>query len=630
MKLSEGIYVKSRGIERKSTQGVFAEIARKDNDETLCYVSEDILDDENSTLDIKLLPREKSEKFRLFDAEEGYKGHYPYTPVFCRNGDYSARISLEEASLNEIIGCNVFYVKELELKNIRNLTLHSDAIFTPMRSEKISLVDVTDSYIDLSVHSETKYSYNEPIPMDELIFNNVQNSYLNSRRFLNESKWKIRLDNVFFDTVNSKMFSLNTIQDYNAFKDFKIEISNVRFDCKRDAGQNSVADKWFKELTIKTNTLEIRDVTVTVRGEEYYNFICLEKGIRVIGKDFTLSELILGTQGKEGVNLALRSLDCLFDDRLGNKKRHIRVEKIRDAGSCEMVIKEEGKDIRVNAYGHIGHKDDNSYGKIIINRDFSLDVFSVILVESDSVEFSEFSSQNSFIKIDSSQKKLGNINIKNVDFTDAFFGEKANGSITISYEHYLKGKEPSTYRMVAKGLLVSDGSNTTIAFKDRGYKPVEADIQGLTLVGENNVSGELVPARFKNSKLIDAKVIFDGDTLFEDCELMGKIDTEFKNVVKRSTIVNSVLTQCDSIEESYVRNSSLLNVKSICRSFIENCKLINVLCGDNVELADIEVKNVQDLEVFDFSRKQPTRVANPSKIEELPSSNKNVDDEIEL
>ena len=184
--------------------------------------------------------------------------------------------------------------------------------------------------------------------------------------------------------------------------------------------------------------------------------------------------------------------------------------------------------------------------------------------------------------------------------------------------------------MVAKGLIVSDGSNTTIAFKDRGYKPVEADIQGLTLVGENNVSGELVPARFKNSKLIDAKVIFDGDTLFEDCELMGKIDTEFKNVVKRSTIVNSVLTQCDSIEESYVRNSSLLNVKSICRSFIENCKLINVLCGDNVELADIEVKNVQDLEVFDFSRKQPTRVANPSKIEELPSSNKNVDDEIEL
>ena len=72
MKLSEGIYVKSRGIERKSTQGVFAEIARKDNDETLCYVSEDILDDENSTLDIKLLPREKSEKFRLLVAVVGY------------------------------------------------------------------------------------------------------------------------------------------------------------------------------------------------------------------------------------------------------------------------------------------------------------------------------------------------------------------------------------------------------------------------------------------------------------------------------------------------------------------------------------------------------------------------------
>ena len=348
-----------------------------------------------------------------------------------------------------------------------------------------------------------------------------------------------------------------------------------------------------------------------------------------MGNAPTLSELILGACSKNEANMFLRSFECLFD-RFGDKRRRITVQNIRDAEGCDMIIKEEGKDLVINANGPIRHKDDNSYGKITISQDFFLDVFSVMLVESDSVEFSEFSSQNSFIKIESSQKKLGNINIKNVDFTDAVFGEKAEGSIAVSYEHYLKDEEPSTYRMVAKGLIVSDGSNTTISFKDRGYKPIEADIQSLTLVGKNKASGELIPARFKNSKLIDATVMINGDTLFEDCELMGKIDTEFKNVVKRSTIVNSVLTQCDSIEESYVRNSSLLNVKSICRSFIENCKLINVLCGDNVELADIEVKNVQDLEVFDFSRKQPTRVANPSKIEELPSSNKNVDDEIEL
>lgn len=629
MKLSEGIYVKYRGIVRETMQGVFAKIVRKDNDQTLCYVSDDILDDENSSLDIKLLPREESEKFRLFDIKEGYKGRYPYTPAFCRNEDDSARISLEEASLNEIRGCNVFYVKEFELKNIRNLNLHSDVIFTPMVSEKISLTNVTDSCIDLILDSDSKDFDNERMNIDELVFNNVRNLYLKTTYFLNGFKRKILIDDVFCGTVDSKRFLIDTIQEEHALEDFKIEITNATFDFEKDAGENKARDNLFKELRIRANSLEIRDVTVTVRGKEYRNYIYAEKGFRVIGKDFTLSELILGTQGKEGVNIRLRSLNCLFDG-IGNKNRRIVAERVGISESFDLVLVANDKDVIADINGSIRHKDEKIGGKITISRDFSLDVFSVILVESDSVEFSEFSSQNSFINIDSSQKKLGNINVKNVDFTDAFFGEKADGSIAISYEHYLKGKEPSTYRMVAKGLIVSDGSNTTIAFKDRGYKPVEADIQGLTLVGENNVSGELVPARFKKSKLIDAKVIFDGDTLFEDCELMGKIDTEFKNVVKRSTIVNSVLTQCDSIEESYVRNSSLLNVKSICRSFIENCKLINVLCGDNVELADIQVKNVQDLEVFDFSRKQPTRVANPSKIEELPSLSKNVDDEIEL
>lgn len=628
MRLSEGIYVKTRGIVRESTQGVFAKIARKDNDETLCYVSEDILDDENSTLDIKLLSREESEKFRFSDIKEGHRYYYPYTPVFCRHGDCSARISLEEASLNEIRGCYVFYVKEFELKNLRNVALFSNGI-VPLCGEKVSLIGVTDSYIDLSVRSDAEGFKNERAFIDELVFNNVRNSYFStSRHFLNESKFKVLLDDVFFDTIDSKMFLLNITQEDYALEDFKIELTNVTFDCKRDACGYEIMDKWYKELNIETNRLEIRDVTVTVRGEEYYNYICAKKGFRIIGEDFTLSELILGRQGKEGINTRLRSFDCLFNG-IGNKNRRIVAERI-GCESCDMVLIANDKDLRVNINGSIKHKDDNSYGKITISRDFFLDVFSVMLVESDSVEFGEFSSQNSFIKIDSSQKKLGNINIKNVDFTDVFFGEKADGSIAVSYEHYLKGKEPSTYRMVAKGLIVSDGSNTTIAFKDRGFKPVEADIQGLTLVGKNNVSGELVPARFKNSKLIDAKIIFDGDTLFEDCELMGEIETEFKNVVKRSTIVNSVLSQCDSIEESYVRDSSLLNVTSICRSFIENCTLVNVLCGDNVELADIKARNIRDLEVFDFSRKQPTRVANPSKIEKLPPSSKNFDDEIEL
>lgn len=629
MKLSEGIYVKSHGIERKSTQGVFVKIARKDNDETLCYVSEDIIDDENSTLDIKLLPREESEKFRFYDTKKGYRDYYPYTPVFCRNGGYSARISLEEASLNEIRGCYVFYVKEFELKKLCNVALFSNGI-TPLCSQKISLIDVTDSYIDLSVRSEVEGFKNERAFIDELVLNNVRNSYFStSRHFLNESKFKILLDDVFFNTIDSKMFLLNITQEDYALEDFEIEIVNAVFECKPEELKYDEKDNIYKKLNIEANRLEIRNVNIAVRGEAYYNYLYSKKGVRVMGNAPTLSELILGACSKNEANMFLRSFECLFD-RFGDKRRRITVQNIRDAEGCDMIIKEEGKDLVINANGPIRHKDDNSYGKITISQDFFLDVFSVMLVESDSVEFSEFSSQNSFIKIESSQKKLGNINIKNVDFTDAVFGEKAEGSIAVSYEHYLKDEEPSTYRMVAKGLIVSDGSNTTISFKDRGYKPIEADIQSLTLVGKNKASGELIPARFKNSKLIYATVMINGDTLFEDCELMGKIDTEFKNVVKRSTIVNSVLTQCDSIEESYVRNSSLLNVKSICRSFIENCKLINVLCGDNVELADIEVKNVQDLEVFDFSRKQPTRVANPSKIEELPSSNKNVDDEIEL
>lgn len=630
MKLSEGIYIKDRGLARKAPQGVFASIARKDNDEILCYVSKDIVDDEESILDIKILSREKSEKFRFWNNEKGSIYNYPYTPVFCRNGEYSVKISLEEASLNELRGCYIFYTKEFELKNIRNLAIFSNGL-TPICGEKISLIGVTDSYIDLSVLSETKGFKNERTLIDELIFDNVQNIHFStSRHFLNESKFKIRLGNVFCDTIGSTMFLININQEEYTLEDFKIEMVNVTFDGKIDVGECTIADRWFKELNIEANRVEIKDVTVTVRGEEYYNTIYSKNGFRVIGKDFTISELILGMQGKDGINVALRSFDCLFDDRFGNKKRHIRAEKIRDAGSCDMIIRGESKDIRVNANGHIRHKDDNSYGEILITKDFSLDVFSVMQIESDSVELGEFSSENSFININSSQKKLGKISLKNIDCADMSFGEKADGIISLSYEHFFNNKEPSTYRMVANGLIVSDDSYTAISFKDNGHKPVEADIQGLTLVGENEVNGDRVPARIKDSKLVDAEITITGNTFFEDCELMGKISTEFKNVVKRSTIVNSILSQCDSIEESYVRESCLVNVKTIHRGFIEGCELINVLCGDNVELSNIKVKDVEDLEAFDFSSKQPVLVANPNKVNELPSPNKNLDEELEL
>ena len=411
MKLSEGIYIKDRGLARKAPQGVFASIARKDNDEILCYVSKDIVDDEESILDIKILSREKSEKFRFWNNEKGSIYNYPYTPVFCRNGEYSVKISLEEASLNEIRGCDVFYVKEFELKNIRNLNLHSDVIFTPMVSEKISLTNVTDSCIDLILDSDSKDFDNERMNIDELVFNNVQNLYLKTTYFLNGFKRKILIDDVFCGTVDSKRFLIDTIQEEHALEDFKIEITNATFDFEKDAGENKARDNLFKELRIRANSLEIRGVTVTVRGKEYHNHIYAEKGIRIIGKDFTLSELILGTQGKEGVNIRLRSLNCLFDG-IGNKNRRIVAERVGISESFDLVLVANDKDVRVDINGSIRHKDDNSYGKITISQDFFLDVFSVMLVESDSVEFSEFSSQNSFIKIDSSQKKLGNINIK--------------------------------------------------------------------------------------------------------------------------------------------------------------------------------------------------------------------------